>query len=123
MEFDILPVTRFAMNCSILWCEKTNRAAVIVLRRTDAKRHRPFRTPAVNIVAPLAVLGSIYLFFSLSWYTLELFAAWAVVGLVVYFLYSRGHSHVGRGLVEVHEGDAGIPPQPIASLPGGVELD
>ena len=29
MEFDILPVTRFAMNCSILWCEKTNRAAVI----------------------------------------------------------------------------------------------
>lgn len=29
MEFDILPVTRFQQNCSILWCEKTNRAAVI----------------------------------------------------------------------------------------------
>jgi hydroxyacylglutathione hydrolase len=29
MEFDILPVTRFKMNCSILWCEKTNCAAVI----------------------------------------------------------------------------------------------
>jgi len=29
MEFDILPVTRFKQNCSILWCEKTNRAAVI----------------------------------------------------------------------------------------------
>ena len=29
MEFDILPVTRFAMNCSILWCEQTGRAAVI----------------------------------------------------------------------------------------------
>lgn len=29
MEFDVLPVTRFAMNCSILWCEKTNRAAVV----------------------------------------------------------------------------------------------
>jgi glyoxylase-like metal-dependent hydrolase (beta-lactamase superfamily II) len=29
MEFDILPVTRFRQNCSILWCEKTNRAAVI----------------------------------------------------------------------------------------------
>jgi len=29
MEFEILPVTRFAQNCSILWCEKTNRAAVI----------------------------------------------------------------------------------------------
>jgi glyoxylase-like metal-dependent hydrolase (beta-lactamase superfamily II) len=29
MEFDILPVTRFKQNCSVLWCEKTNRAAVI----------------------------------------------------------------------------------------------
>lgn len=29
MEFDFLPVTRFRQNCSILWCEKTNRAAVI----------------------------------------------------------------------------------------------
>jgi hydroxyacylglutathione hydrolase len=29
MEFDVLPVTRFAMNCSILWCEKTLRCAVI----------------------------------------------------------------------------------------------
>ena len=29
MEFEILPVTRFQQNCSILWCEKTNRAAVI----------------------------------------------------------------------------------------------
>jgi len=29
MEFEILPVTRYAQNCSILWCEKTNRAAVV----------------------------------------------------------------------------------------------
>lgn len=29
MEFDVLPVTRYQQNCSILWCEKTMRAAVI----------------------------------------------------------------------------------------------
>ena len=29
MEFDVLPVTRFRQNCSILWCENTGRAAVI----------------------------------------------------------------------------------------------
>jgi glyoxylase-like metal-dependent hydrolase (beta-lactamase superfamily II) len=29
MEFEILPVTHFEQNCSILWCEKTMRAAVI----------------------------------------------------------------------------------------------
>ena len=97
--------------------------AVLVLRRTDPARVRPFRTPAVNIVAPLAVIGSAYLFFSLSWYTLALFVGWAALGLVVYFLYSRHHSHVGRGLVEVHEEDPGIPPQPVPPLPGGIELD
>lgn len=29
MDFEILPVTRFQQNCSILWCEKTRCAAVI----------------------------------------------------------------------------------------------
>jgi glyoxylase-like metal-dependent hydrolase (beta-lactamase superfamily II) len=29
MKFDILPVTRFEQNCSILWCEATHKAAVI----------------------------------------------------------------------------------------------
>jgi APA family basic amino acid/polyamine antiporter len=92
--------------------------AVLVLRKTDPDRHRPFRTPAVALVSPLAVLGCIYLFFSLSGYTLALFAGWAIIGLIVYFTYSRSHSHVGRGLVEVHETDADIPPQPVPPMPG-----
>lgn len=29
MEFEVLPVTRFAQNCSIVWCERTRRCAVI----------------------------------------------------------------------------------------------
>jgi len=29
MQFDILPVTRYQQNCSVLWCERTNRAAVV----------------------------------------------------------------------------------------------
>jgi basic amino acid/polyamine antiporter, APA family len=92
--------------------------AVFVLRRTDPSRKRPFRTPAIALVAPLAVLGCLYLFFSLSGYTLALFAGWAIIGLVVYFTYSRHHSHLGRGTVEVHEDDPGIPPQPVPPLPG-----
>ena len=91
--------------------------AVLVLRRTDPSRTRPFRTPAVLIVAPLAVLGCLYLFFSLSGYTLALFAGWAVIGLFVYFLYSRSRSHVGRGIIDVHEDDTDIPPQPVPPLP------
>ena len=97
--------------------------AVLVLRRTDAGRHRPFRTPAIAFTAPVAIAGCIYLFFSLSGVTITLFVGWAVVGLVVYYVYSRSRSHVGRGLVEVHEDDPGIPPQPVAPLPGGIKLD
>ena len=45
-------------------------------------------------------------------------AIWAAIGLVVYFTYSRSHSHLGRGIIDVHEDDADIPPQPVPPLPG-----
>ncbi len=91
--------------------------AVMVLRRTDPDRRRPFRTPAVLVVAPVAILGCLYLFVSLSFYTQALFFIWAAVGLVVYFSYSRSRSHVGRGLDEVHELDPDAPPQPVPPIP------
>jgi APA family basic amino acid/polyamine antiporter len=90
--------------------------AVMVLRRKDPDRKRPFRTPLVYVVAPVAIVGCLYLFFSLSNYTKMLFVIWAAIGLVVYFVYSRSRSHVGRGIVDVHEDDAGIPPPPIPPI-------
>jgi basic amino acid/polyamine antiporter, APA family len=90
-------------NSGTLFAFAMVAAAVLVLRKTDPNRRRPFKTPLVIVTAPLAILGCIYLFFSLSTYTLMLFAGWAVLGLLVYFLYSRNHSHLGRGSVEVHE--------------------
>ena len=97
--------------------------AVLLLRKRDPGRARPFRTPAVWLVAPLAAFGCLYLFWSLSGYTKLLFVGWAVIGLIVYFAYSRSRSHVGRGQVEVHEGDADVPPQPVPPLPGGIDLN
>jgi basic amino acid/polyamine antiporter, APA family len=38
------------------------------------------------------------LFSQLSGYTELMFLGWTLIGLVVYFLYSRGKSHVGRGV-------------------------
>ncbi|MCC6925802.1 amino acid permease [Novosphingobium sp.] len=110
-------------NSGTLFAFAAVSIAVLVLRRTDPTRHRPFRTPAVMLTAPISIAGCIYLFFSLSGPTLALFAGWAVVGLVVYYTYSRSRSHVGRGLVEVHEGDEGIPPQPVAPLPGDIDIN
>ena len=31
---------------------------------------------------------------------------WSAVGFLVYFVYSRGNSHLGKGIVEVPEPDA-----------------
>lgn len=99
-------------NSGTLFAFAMAAIAVLALRKTDPARHRPFRTPAAFLVAPLAVIGSVYLFFSLDRYTLALFAGWATLGLVIYFAYGRRMSHVGRGLIEVHEQDEGIPPEP-----------
>lgn len=92
--------------------------AVMILRRTDPTRHRPFRTPFVWIVGPLAAIGCIWLFAYLPLRTQLFFPAWAAAGLVIYFLYGYRKSHVGRGLVEVHEDDADAPPQPLPPMPG-----
>ena len=103
-------------NAGTLFAFAMVSVAVIRLRKTDANRHRPFRTPAVMLVAPISILGCIYLFVSLSGYTLGLFVGWAAIGLLVYFFYSRGASHVGRGHVEVHEDDPDAPPTSVPPL-------
>jgi len=97
-------------NSGTLFAFAAVSVAVLVLRRTDPARVRPFRTPLVTVIAPIPILGCLYLFGSLSAETMELFVGWAVLGLFVYYGYSRSRSHVGRGLVEVHEIDADVPP-------------
>ncbi len=96
--------------------------AVMVLRRTEPTRLRAFRTPAVYVIAPLAALGCLGLFFNLAPAAMIVFPVWTAIGLVIYFGYSRSRSHVGRGLDEVHELDAeapqlGVPPMPGAPTP------
>ncbi|QNQ10034.1 amino acid permease [Sphingomonas alpina] len=103
-------------NSGTLFAFAAVSIAVMVLRRTDPDRHRPFRTPAVMVTAPIAILGCAYLFYNLGMPTKLMFVGWAVVGLIVYFSYSRHRSHVGRGLVEVHEIDSDAPPQPVPPI-------
>ncbi|WP_121119280.1 amino acid permease [Croceibacterium ferulae] len=105
-------------NSGTLFAFAAVSIAVMVLRRTDPDRARPFRTPAVTITAPIAIAGCAYLFWSLGLETKLMFVAWAAIGLLVYFGYSRNRSHVGRGILDVPEDAAGIPPQPVPPLPG-----
>ena len=69
---------------------------VMVLRRREPGRHRPFRTPMLWVVGPTAMAGCALLFISLGWGTIQLFLAWALIGLIVYFSYARRHSHLAN---------------------------
>lgn len=72
-------------------------AGVMALRVTEPNRPRPFKTPLVWVVGPLAMMGCALLFFSLGLYTIKLFLIWGGIGLAVYFLYSRSRSHIAKG--------------------------
>ncbi|HVJ01579.1 MAG TPA: amino acid permease [Sphingomonas sp.] len=93
-------------NSGTLFAFAAVSIAVMVIRKTDPARHRPFRTPALYFTAPLAIAGCLYLFVSLDYKSIILFLVWAAIGLLVYFGYSRSRSHVGRGIIDVPEHEA-----------------
>src|SRR5437660_4161459 len=68
--------------------------AVIVLRRTDPAQPRPFRTPWVPMVPILGVMFNGYMMYKLGWINWARLIIWLVIGMVIYFTYSRHHSHV-----------------------------
>lgn len=76
--------------------------AVMVLRVKEPTRDRPFRAPLVWPIPVVPVLGIAfngYMMLKLgpaNWIRL---VVWLLIGLVVYFLYSRKHSRVQRGLL------------------------
>jgi APA family basic amino acid/polyamine antiporter len=72
---------------------------VLVLRKTQPDRPRPFRTPLVWLVCPLAIFGCILLFLNLSLYTISLFFGWAVIGALVYVFYGYRKSELAPGSV------------------------
>jgi len=105
-------------NSGTLFAFAAVSIAVVGLRKAGPGRQRPFRPAVIAITAPVAILGCIYLFFKLGTETKLMFVGWALVGLVVYYGYSRSRSHVGRGIVEVPEEDSDVPPMPVAPMPG-----
>ena len=90
----LLPINIIAELCNMgtLFAFILVALGVGVLRRTQPDVHRPFRCPAVGVVVPSAVLLCGYLIANLPIKTMEFFGAWYVVGMVVYFTYSRKHS-------------------------------
>jgi APA family basic amino acid/polyamine antiporter len=120
-----LPVGTLAdySNAGTLFAFAAVSLGVMILRKRDPGRARPFRTPALYVVAPLSIAGCLLLFVNLNMESKLLFVTWTAIGLVIYFLYGYRHSHVARGVVEVPElaadapGSIGIAPMPGAPVP------
>jgi APA family basic amino acid/polyamine antiporter len=78
----------FALVCS----------GVIVLRRKDPNRPRPFRVPFVPVFPLLGVFFCGALMLSLPIETWIRFFIWLAIGLGIYFLYSVRHSKLRHGV-------------------------
>ncbi len=69
---------------------------VWILRKRRPELHRPFKTPLVPLVPILGIIVSLGLMASLPLDTWIRLIVWLIVGMAIYFGYSRHHSRVQR---------------------------
>ncbi|HEY9383986.1 MAG TPA: amino acid permease [Gemmatimonadales bacterium] len=67
---------------------------VVVLRRQEPERKRPFRVPGVPFTPLISVAACLYLMLQLPRITWMRFGIWLLAGLVIYFLYGMWHSRL-----------------------------
>ena len=65
---------------------------VIVLRYTEPDLVRPFRAPLMPYVPILGIFSCGYLISYLPWFTIMRFVIWMLIGIIVYFTFSRDNS-------------------------------
>jgi APA family basic amino acid/polyamine antiporter len=82
----ITPLAKIAAlaNAGTLLAFIAVAACMLILRRREPDARRVFRTPIAWVVGPLAILGCLYLFYSLPHQTQGFFLIWNLIGLVCY---------------------------------------
>ncbi|WP_409060237.1 amino acid permease [Streptomyces sp. SYP-A7185] len=94
------------VNIGTLFAFVVVALSVIILRRTRPDLPRAFRTPLVPLVPILSVAASVWLMLNLPAETWLRFGIWMALGFVVYFVYGRSHSQLGRQAKQRAAGDA-----------------
>jgi basic amino acid/polyamine antiporter, APA family len=94
----LLPLAQIAelANAGTLMAFVATAAGLIILRHREPNIERPFKAPLGIFTALLAIAGCLYLFYSLPMGTQVRFFIWMGIGVMVYFLYSRGASNLNK---------------------------
>jgi APA family basic amino acid/polyamine antiporter len=69
-------------------------AAVLILRVRRPEASRPFRCPALFVVAPLGIMVNALMMLFLSPSTWLRLVVWLLIGLVIYAIYGYRHSRL-----------------------------
>jgi len=106
----LLPIQVVAELCSIgtLFAFIIVCLGVLVLRYTRKDIHRPFKTPLFPFVPAAGVLLCGYLMINLPKTAWERFLIWLIIGMTIYFSYSRRNSGLRREPSEQIEADIKI---------------
>ncbi|KUH93094.1 amino acid permease [Mycolicibacterium acapulense] len=84
------------VNIGTLFAFVLVSAGVIVLRRSRPDLERGFRVPGVPWLPIASIVACVWLMLNLTALTWIRFLIWMAVGVVIYFLYGRRHSVLGR---------------------------
>ncbi|MSU80769.1 MAG: amino acid permease [Gemmataceae bacterium] len=90
--FTPIAVLEEMVNIGTLFAFVVVCAAVLILRIKRPDAHRPFRCPAVYIVAPVGILVNLTLMFFLPAETWFRLAIWLAIGLCIYFAFGYHYS-------------------------------
>lgn len=80
------------VNIGALFAFVAVALGVMILRRTDPGRARPFRTPLMPLVPLLAIAGCVWLATTFEPLTWLRFVIWSAAGATLYLTYGRKHS-------------------------------
>lgn len=94
----LTPIDRVSEMCSMgtLLAFAMVCVAVMILRKKKPELERPYRTPAVYLIGTLGVCFNIFLMTQVRAATWKFFIIWGILGVIVYFLYSKRNSNLQK---------------------------
>jgi APA family basic amino acid/polyamine antiporter len=108
----VFPISKLEemVNVGTLFAFVLVSAGVIILRRTRPDLERGFRAPLVPALPILSIAACVWLMLNLTALTWIRFVIWMALGIVVYALYGRRHSVIGRRHTRAAAGYGAIEP-------------